>query len=74
MAKVKTIKEQKVRSERRSRVRRTVHQLAITAFIAVYPTLVTVSDFDALQAILPTLGFVALGAVVTDLYNRVRAA
>lgn len=74
MGKVKTVKEQKARTERRSRVRRTAIQLAITAFTAVYPTLVSVSDWNALQAILPTLGFIAFGAVVTDLYNRVRPA
>jgi len=70
----KTLKQKKKIHDRRTRVKRTALQLAITAFLAVYPTLIQVSDLNALQAILPTLGFVAFGAVVTDLYNRVKPA
>ncbi len=69
-----TLKEKKKIHARRARVIRTTHQLAITAFLAIYPLLVQVSDLGALQAILPTVGFVAFGAVVTDIYNRVKPA
>lgn len=70
----KTLKEKKAIAARRSRVVRTVHQFLIVAFLAVYPTLVTLTDFGALKAALPSLAFVALGAIVTDIYNRVRPA
>lgn len=68
------VSEAKKRADRRQRVKRTVIQLAITAFTAIYPTLVGVSDWNALQAILPTLGFIGFGAIVTDIYNRVKPA
>jgi hypothetical protein len=69
-----TVKETKAKIERHSRVKRTVHQLLITAFVSVYPLLVAVEDWDALPALLPTIGFVAFGAIVTDVYNRVKPA
>lgn len=74
MSKIKTVKQQKARTDRVVRVKRTVQQLAITALVSVYPTLITATDWNALQALLPTLGFIALGGIVTDLYNRVRPA
>ena len=74
MSKVLSAKEAKKKKDRRARVSRTAQQLAITAFIAIYPTLVSVSDLGALRAILPTVLFVGLGAVVTDIYNRVKPA
>lgn len=74
MSKVKTVKEQKARTDRLVRVKRTAIQVAITAFVSVYPAFVTATDWNALQALLPTLGFIALGAVVADLHNRVKPA
>jgi len=74
MGKVKSAKEAKKDRERKSRVVRTAHQLAITAFLAVYPVLVTVTDLDSLEAVLPSLGFIVFGAVVTDVYYRIRPA
>lgn len=71
---VQTAKEIKKKAERTSRVRRTVHQLLITAFVAIYPILITIGDVDALRAVLPSIAVVGIGAVVTDIYNRVRPA
>lgn len=70
----KTLKEKKAIASRRSRVMRTVHQFLIVAVVAIYPVFQTATDWGALKALLPTLAFVALGAIVTDIYNRVRPA
>lgn len=69
-----TAKEAKKKADRVTRVKRTAAQFGIVALLAVYPTFLNVTDWSALKAALPTIGFVALGAIVTDVYNRVKPA
>jgi len=69
-----SIDELKKKQDRIQRVKRTAIQLTITAFTAIYPVFITATSWSALTALLPILGFIALGAVVTDIYNRVKPA
>ena len=70
----KTAKEAKKIADRKVRVKRTINQAGILALVAVYPTVNAITDWGALKAAIPALGFVALQALITDLYNRVSPA